>query len=289
MALYLRPNRNPSQTAGLTSEGLKALESRLEADLKARREQFHREAQLHERVFEPIGRLLDQPPTRAALQELSELDRARRTGRSPAGTGVRLRPPLQINTHPGSNVTAPPLDGTWTDPQSNGAVSADKDAGTVLVALAADKDHQNAYGAAGVELWVVPQSADKVVVLNPHLHVHYSAKVHTEAGPTAHTDGYLNVLIQAHDGFPGNVIDSLTQDSQSQLWSAGSSGIHDDPPPIEGDFESNPTFVVRGGAWYDVWFWIRCIGDAGGNFFGGWSSSDSSLHVRVDLVEAIQS
>jgi hypothetical protein len=136
---------------------------------------------------------------------------------------------------------------------------------------------------------VVPQSADKVVVLNPHLHVTYHAKVHTEAGPTAHTDGYLNVLIRAHDGFPGNVIDSLTQDSRTQLWSAGSSGIHDDPPPIESDFESNPTFVVHGGAWYEVWFWIQCMGDAGGNFLGGWSSSDSSLNVRVDLVEAIQS
>jgi hypothetical protein len=290
MALYLGSNRDLCRAAGLTSEGLKKLESQFKAEIKARREQFRREAQLHERVFEPLGRLLDQPPTRAALQELFELDKAARLlGEPPTGAGGRLRPPLQINTQPGSTVTVPPLDGAWTDPQSNGTVSADKDAGTVLVALSADKDNQNAYGATGVELWVVPQSADKVLVLNPHLHVHYSAKVHTEAGPTAHTDGYLNVLIKAHDGFPGNVIDSLTQDSRSQLWSAGSSGWHDDPPAIEADYESNLSFVVRGGAWYEVWFWIQSIGDAGSNFFGGWSSSLSSLNVRVDLVEAIQS
>ncbi len=289
MALNLGSNRDLTQTAGFTSEGLKVLEPALKSELKARHEQFHREASLHERVFEPLGRLLDQPPTRAALQELFELDAARLQRRPPDGARGRLRSPLQINTQPGTTQTVPPLDGSWTDPQSNGAVSADKDTGTVLVALAADKDHTNAYGAAGVELWVVPQSADNTVVLNPYLHVHYSAKVHTELGPTAHTDGYLNVLIKAHDGFPGNVIDSLTQDSRSQLWSAGSSGVHDDPPPIEADYESSPSFVLRGGAWYEVWFWIQSIGDAGGNFFGGWSSSTSSLNVRVDLVQAIQS
>jgi hypothetical protein len=290
MALYLGSNPGLAQTAGLTSEGLKELGPRLKAELKARREQFHREARLHERVFEPLGRLLDQPPTRAALQELFELDRAARLPpEPPTGAGRRLRPPFQLNTQPGSTATVPPLDGAWTDPQSDGAVSANKDAGTVLVAVAADKDHQNAHGAAGVELWVVPQSADKVVVLSPHLHVHYTAKVHTEGGPTAHTDGYLNVLIKAHDGFPGNVIDGLTQGSRSQLWSASSSGLHDDPPAIEADFESNPSFVVRAGAWYEVWFWIQSIGDAGSNFLGGWSSSVSSLNVRVDLVEAVQS
>src|SRR5262249_43676709 len=272
------------QTASLTSAGLKELESQLKAELKARREQFHREARLHERVFEPLGRILDQPPTRAALQELFELDRAAWLLREPpTGAGGWLRPPFQISTQPGSTVTVPPLDDAWTDSQSNGAVSANKDAGTVLVAIAADKDHQNAYGAAGVELWVVPQSPDKVVVLNPHLHVHYTAKVHTEAGPTAHTDGYLNVLIKAHDGFPGNVIDSLTRASRSSLWSAGSSGLPDDPPAIEADYESNLSFIVRGGAWYEVWFWIQSTGDAGSNLIGGWSSSMSSLNVRVDL------
>ncbi len=290
MALFLAPNRDLTRAAGLTSGGLKDLEPRLQAELAARRERSHREARLLERVFEPLGRLLDQPPTRAALQELFELDQAaRRHPRPPGGAAGRLRPPFQLNTQPGSTVAVPPLDGSWTDPQSNGAASADKDAGTVVVATAADKDHPSAYAAAGVELWVVPQSADKVVVLSPYLRVRYTAKVHTEAGPTAHTDGYLNVLIKAHDGFPGNVIDSLTQDSRSQLWSAGSSGLHDDPPALEADFESNPTFVVRGGAWYEVWFWAQSVGDAGGNFFGGWSSSVSSLSVRVDLVEAVQS
>jgi hypothetical protein len=132
MGLYLRSNHSPGQTAGLTSEGLKVLESRLKDELQARHEKFHREARLQECVFEPLGRLLDQPPTRTALQELFELDRAARWPLGPPSVAIRLRPPLQINTQPGSTTTVPPLDGSWTDPQSNGAVSADKDVGTML-------------------------------------------------------------------------------------------------------------------------------------------------------------
>jgi hypothetical protein len=287
MALFTGSDRDLAQAAALTSGGLDEQVSQLRDEVKGRREQFRREARLHERVFEPFARLLDQPSSRAAVQELFELDEAARLrSEPPAGRGFRPRP-FQLNTQPGSTATTQ-MDGAWTDPQSNGAVSADKDTGTALVAISADKDHPNAYGSAAVELWVVPQSADNVVVLNPHLHVRFTAKVQTVAGPTAHTDGYLKVLLIPHDGFPGNVIPGLVQNSQAQLWSAGSSGISDNPPAIEQDYEFSPSFVLRGGAWYDVWFWIYSTGDAGGNFFGGWSSSDSSLWVGVDLVEAVQ-
>jgi hypothetical protein len=288
MPLFTGSARDLALVAALKSGGLNDLEPQLRAEVKLRREQFDREARLYERVFEPLGKLLDQPGTRAALEELFELHKAARLRSEPAsGGGFRLRPPLQINTQPGSTATKPPLDGAWTDPNSNGTVAADKDAGTAQVDLSAGTGNVNAFGAAWVELWVLPQSAENVVVLTPHLHVTFRAQV-LSLGSFASTDGYLKHLLVPHDGFPGNVIPNLVQNFQSRLWSAGSSGPFDNPPPLEADYEDSPSFVLRGGAWYDVYFWIISTGFATGTSFGGLSSSVSSLKIGVDLVEAVQ-
>src|SRR5947209_18247820 len=97
--------RDPKRTKKLKADGLKALERQLKADFKAHCEQVKYESKLRERILEPIGRLLDQPSTRKAMQELQELDR--KSMKPSAALEVQghtvtlAQQPMAIWTHPG--------------------------------------------------------------------------------------------------------------------------------------------------------------------------------------------
>jgi hypothetical protein len=284
--------RDASRNAQLKTMGLKALEPRLKAEAQSRRERLDREAKLHEQIFEPIGKLLDQPSTRQAMEELQRIDSQKLKDWAPLGGvghhGSLIPHPFSIVTHPGSVTARPPLDDSYTKILAgNPSVAADKDLGTCRVAVAANKDQTSQNASAGVQLVVWPQSADNVLLAFPTLLAHYNYLVHTEAGPTAHSDGYLNVTIFVHDA-QGNVIDSLTQNSGEQIWSDGSSGLHDNHGEPGKDIVRTPSFFLRGGASYEMWFWIQNVADAGSNFFGGWSEAISSLNLTVSSVQVAQ-
>jgi hypothetical protein len=282
--------RDQKRTQKLNANGLQLLQPSLRAEFQAHCEYLARKNKLLEQALQPIGQLLDQPSTRRALRELQELENQSRQpmgGRQQFAPSFVLRPrPFQINTQPGANSVTPPLDDEWTDQTGFVYASADKTSGLVNTTLAASGDHSNEYAAAGVLLWIVPQSASNTLLLLPFVKVHYNWNVETELGPTAHSRGSLNYLIKAHDG-QGAVIDNLTIDNRQQLWSAGSSGVSDSQSGHD-DFESSPYFVLRGGTYYEAWFWVQNYADAGSNFFGGWSRADAQVWAVVERVDVAQ-
>lgn len=191
-----------------------------------------------------------------------------------------------ISTKPGMNQVTFPIDDIWTRSIGVAFVYASKETGQFIISLRADADTQISRGAAGVMLWVFPEDASKVLVLLPTIRGGYSWQTRTAAGPTAHSNGYLNVLIRVYDG-QGAIIDELKQDHRKHIWSGGSSGF-DDKQNGHDTILHMPYFVLRGGTSYEVWFWIEAINDAGSNFWGGWSSSLCHFYATLESVKIAQ-
>jgi hypothetical protein len=42
--------------------------------------------------------------------------------------------------------------------------------------------------------------------------------------------------------------------------------------------------VLRGGAFYEVWFWVQSSGDSGESAWGGWSASYGLLSMHLERV-----
>src|SRR5262249_48303025 len=148
----------------------------------------------------------------------------------------------------------PPLDDQWTYRQGNAGTTASKKSGYIWTSVAAGYGNSQ-YAAAGLLLWIIPQSAANTIIVFPFLIGGDSLSVQTSWGPTAHSDGYLNILTRAHDGM-GRVITELTSDKREQIWSAGSSGIDDLEKDQDYSFQRQPMVVLRGGAYYELWVWI---------------------------------
>jgi hypothetical protein len=280
--------RDSRRTKRLKPDGLKSLKPRIRAELEARRKKTNVQSKLHEQVLAPLGRLVDKP-AREAMGKLHSLQEKEFQQAKLFDSNLVRNPGFRTMaawTQPGSTWVYPPLDDEWTDREGNAGTVAHKDNGYIWTSVSAS-DGDSQYAAAGALLWIVPQSAANTILLFPYLHGGYYFAAHTSWGPTAHSDGYLNFLIRTHDG-QDRVIDQLTIDQREQLWSVGTSGVDDSEQGHDYNFERDPFFVLRGGAYYEAWFWIQNFADSGSSFWGGRSWAQGVIAMNFSRANVAQ-
>ena len=270
-----------SKASGLRVAGAKARQA-----FDTRMELVQKRAKLVEQMLAPVGRLLEEDASsQQALRDLKDLSSATKGQRRDQHKKLQraprraILPAILYGSTSGTVWTGPPFDDTWTDVQGNNLATADVN-GDVNTGYSCTGDMGSGYTAAGILVWVVPESAGDTLFLISNVTLQYDWQVETQAGPTAHTDGYFNILTKAHNN-TGGVIDALTQHISEQIWSAGSSGVSDNQSGQDNFTEQSNVFL-QGGAYYEVWFWVQNYGDCGSNFFGGWSRS--LAHFTMQLM-----
>ena len=269
-----------SKASGLRVAGAKARQA-----FDTRMELVQKRAKLVEQMLAPMGRLFEgDASSQQALTGLKNLSTATKGQLSDQHKKILrasrtvIRPAILYGSTSGTVWAGPPFDDTWTDVNGNNLVTADVN-GAVNTAYSCTGDEGSGYTAAGILVWVVPESAGDVLFLISNVALQYEWSVETQLGPTAHTDGYFNILTLAHNN-TGGVIDALTQQLSEQVWSAGSSGTSDTQSGKDNFTEESNVFL-QGGAYYEVWFWLENYGDCGSNFFGGWSSSLANFQMQL--------
>jgi hypothetical protein len=265
-----------SKANGLRVAGAKARQA-----FDIRMELVRKRAKLVEQMLAPMGRLVEEDASsQQALTGLKDLSSATKGQLRDQHKKLKRasRPAALYGSSSGTVWTGPPFDDTWTEIDGNNLATADAN-GAVNTAYSCTGDIGSGYTAAGILVWVVPESAGDVLFLTSNVALQYDWSVETQLGPTAHTDGYFNILTLAHNN-TGGVIDVLTQHISEQIWSAGSSGTSDTQSG-ENNFTEESFVFLQGGAYYEVWFWLQNYGDCGSNFFGGWSSSLAQFTMQL--------
>src|SRR5215471_15353373 len=158
--------RDPRRTKKRKADGLKTIEPQLQADFKTRRERFERELKLRERMLSPLGDLMSQS-SREAIDQLRKLEETSRSKIQIFDTFAKgFTPPMQplaFWTQPGSTWVYPPLDDQWTYRQGNAGTTASKKSGYIWTSVAAGYGNSQ-YAAAGILLWIIPQSAANTII-----------------------------------------------------------------------------------------------------------------------------
>jgi hypothetical protein len=272
-----------SKASGLRVAGAEARQA-----FDIRMELARKRAKLEEQMLAPMGRLFkEDASSQQALRDLKDLSSATKGQLRDQHKKLRrasrpvIRPAILYGSTSGTVWTGPPFDDTWTDVQGNNLATAEVN-GDVNTSYSCSGDIGSGYTAGGILVWVVPESAGDVLFLISNVALGYEWEVKTVAGPTAHTDGYFRILTKAHNN-TGGVIDALTQNLSEQIWSAGSSGV-DDTQSGQDNFTEQSNVFLQGGAYYEVWFWVENYGDAGSNFWGGWSRSDAQFTMQLQNV-----
>lgn len=279
--------RGSEHGARLAADGLRVVGARARQDFERQRDQLQRRAKLREQALAPIGRLFDDDSLsqralrdlRAQTLEQMSVERASLlTSRDRVGGAAT---PFAGGSYLGSTVSAVPFDGDWKDELGGGLATASKGTGVVNASVGV-AGGESQYAAGGILVWVVPPRDGDVLYLSANLNLRYNWFVETTGGPTAHTDGNVNLLVRAHDE-RGRVIDGHTEDRRESLWSAGSSGLDDSRRGLN-EVSREPVAVLRGGAFYEVWFWVQSSGDSGESSWGGWSASYGLLSMHLERV-----
>jgi hypothetical protein len=276
-------SRGSEHGAHLAADGLRVVGARARQEFERQRDQLQRRAKLREQALAPIGRLFDDSHSQRALRDLRTQTLEQMNVERASLLAARERPGATAKTFAGGSYMGSPVpfDGDWKDELGGGLATASKDTGIVNASIGVTGG-ESQYCAGGILVWVVPPCDGDVLYLSANLSLRYNWFVETTGGPTAHTDGNVNLLVRAHDE-RGRVIDGLTEDRRESLWSASSSGLDDSRRGLN-ELAREPVAVLRGGAFYEVWFWGQSSGDSGESPWGGWSASYGLLSMHLERV-----
>lgn len=125
------------------------------------------------------------------------------------------------------------------------------------------KSGGDAWASAGVGKWFIPVGRDSTYVRIGLFAPYQYSWWDTSSIATAHTDGFLGVLVQSWDLAGNNFQTDI--DRRIPLWSDGSSWYENHNDDGAGNYPSDTYFWAYSSRQYAVWAWcgVSCDGESG--------------------------